>query len=326
MHNFTVVELHYFLKRRFAILLFVLALAVGMHTSAEASPIGGETESDNPIDRKTEKYISYVYSKIKFSKNGKLNFDVFKVAFRGYLNMLAAGKISKENVLSICDFTLSSNKKRLWVIDVKAKKVLHHSLVAHGMGTGEEYATCFSNINESHQSSLGFYVTSDTYMGNNGYSMRLEGVDGVFNCNAFERAIVVHGADYVSESFARENNRLGRSHGCPALPMDLAPAIIDNVKNGSCFFIYHTVNNYLSKSRWINSPVCCLPTEADCLPLNEMEVNNNPRYVQVKSSAKDTPDGQQVLAKAAVKNKVISSVMIINVDSRTGQTDTTCVK
>lgn len=304
----------------------MLALLGGLHTYAVAYPIGEETETDNSVERKTDAYISYVYGKIRFPKNGKLNFEVFKVAFRGYLNMRAAGKISKENVLSICDFTLSSNKKRLWVIDVNAKKVLHHTLVAHGMGTGEEYATCFSNINESHQSSLGFYVTSDTYMGNNGYSMRLEGLDGVFNCNAFERAIVVHGADYVSESFARENNRLGRSHGCPALPMDLAPAIIDNVKNGSCFFIYHTVNNYLSKSRWINSPVCCLPSEADCLPLNEMEGKNNPRYVRVKSSGKGMSDGQQEMAKAEVKKKVISSVMIINVDSRTGQTDTTCVK
>ncbi len=315
-----------FLKRTLTILLLLFTVLSGMDTIAVAKPIGEETETDNNTSRKTDKFISYIYGKIKFPQNGKLNFEVFKVAFRGYLNLLEAGKISRDNVLSVCDFTLSSNKKRLWVIDLKSKKVLHHSLVAHGMGTGEEYATCFSNISESHQSSLGFYVTSQTYSGNNGYSMKLEGLDGAFNSNAFDRAIVVHGADYVSEKFAKENIRLGRSHGCPALPRETAPFIIDNIKDGSCFFIYHTANNYLSKSRWINSAVCCLPAEAEHMGLYEAEVKNNPRYVHVKSSEQDASAGQDGTAKTEVKKKVYSSVIQINIDSRTGQSDTTCVK
>lgn len=283
-----------------------------------------ETESEDIIKTRTDKYINFVYNKIKFARNAKLNFEVFKSAFYGYLNMLEEGKIDREAVLSICDFTLSSNRKRLWVIDLKAKKVLFHSLVAHGMGTGEEFATAFSNTQDSHQSSQGFYVTGETYTGNNGYSLKLHGVDGSYNSNAYDRAVVIHGADYVSEQFARDNVRLGRSHGCPALPVETAPIIIDKIKNGSCFFIYHTANNYLSRSRWLNSPVRSLPQEADFMDLNN-DVKNNPRYVYVKSSDKEEPDPDSEVVQST-KEKIISSVVTINVNSRTGVCDTIIVK
>ncbi len=281
-------------------------------------------ETEDIIKVKTDKYISYVYNKIKFVRNGKLSFEVFKSAFYGYLNMLEEGKIDREAVLSICDFTLSSNKKRLWVIDLKTKKVLFHSLVAHGMGTGEEFATAFSNVPDSHQSSQGFYVTGETYTGNNGYSLKLHGVDGSYNSNAYDRAVVIHGADYVSEQFARDNVRLGRSHGCPALPVETAPVIIDKIKNGSCFFIYHTANNYLARSRWLNSSVRSLPQEADFMDLNN-DVRNNPRYVNIKSSGKEEPDADSEVAQAP-KEKIISSVVTVNLNSRTGVSDTIIVK
>ncbi|MBK7589605.1 MAG: murein L,D-transpeptidase catalytic domain family protein [Bacteroidetes bacterium] len=301
----------------------LLLLAIGYSDIGFAKSID---EKETFHDAKTSKYIQFVYNKIKFNKSNKLSFEVFKTAFYGYLNMLEAGKISNENILSICDFTLSSTKKRLWVIDLKNKKLLQHSLVAHGMGTGDEYATAFSNQPESHQSSLGFYVTAETYIGNNGYSLKLQGEDGSFNSNAYERAVVIHGAAYVSEQFAKDNDRLGRSHGCPALPVETAPVIIDQIKNGSCFFIYHTANNYLAKSRWLNSSVSTLPKEADLMDIHTNDVKNNPRYVNIKSNDKPLENVEGDMAMVEPKEKIISSVVIINQNSRTGVSDTTLVK
>ncbi|MCC7031195.1 MAG: murein L,D-transpeptidase catalytic domain family protein [Chitinophagaceae bacterium] len=306
------------------ILFLVLIFGCFCSNNAGAHAIADETEA--AIKTKTEKYISYVYSKIKFANGGKLKYEVFRSAFYGYLNMLESNKIDKEGILSVCDFTLSSNRKRLWVIDLKNKKVLFHSLVAHGAGTGEEFATNFSNVQDSHQSSLGFYVTAETYTGNNGYSLKLQGMDGSFNSNAYERAIVIHGADYVSEQFARDNERLGRSHGCPALPPDLAPVIIDKIKNGTCFFIYHKANNYLSASRWLNTDVNSLPQEADLMDLNTGEVKNNPRYVYQKTGNNADADLSLPAADEDRSERVITSVKIINMNTRTGVSDTTIVK
>jgi len=131
--------------------------------------------------------------------------------------------------------------------------VLFNSLVAHGKNTGEEFATNFSNTESSLQSSLGFYITENTYEGENGYSLRLEGMDSGFNDAAMQRSIVMHGADYVSEDFAAQHQRIGRSWGCPAVPRALAAPIIDTVKGQSCLFIYYPDQNYLSQSKWLNS-------------------------------------------------------------------------
>lgn len=278
-------------------------------------------EETNTLQEQTDKYISNVYEKIHFPKNGTLRFEVFRSAFYGYLNLLEDGKIERENILSICDFTMSSNKKRLWIIDLKNKKVLYHSLVAHGMGSGEEFATQFSNIQDSHQSSLGFYITQETYSGNNGYSLKLNGVDRSFNNNAYDRAIVIHGAEYVSEQFAKNNQRLGRSHGCPALPTETATAIIDKIKNGTCLFIYHTANNYLTKSHWLNSTIRTLPIEAQLLnlkPQAELNCENN-----VESTHNNTKTlAQRTELKQIPKEKVITSVIYVNYNKQTGVSDT----
>lgn len=264
-------------------------------------------ESENGMGGKTERYIKYVYDKIKFPKNSKLRYEPFRNGFYGYLNMLEAGKISRSSTLSICDFTLSSNVKRLWIIDLDKKKVLFNTLVAHGMGTGEEFAVAFSNINDSHQSSQGFFTTGETYIGNNGYSLKLNGVDGSYNNNAYDRAIVIHGAEYVCDEFARANKRIGRSHGCPALPVDMAPKIIDLIKNGSCFFIYHTSNNYLKNSYWLKSKINQLPREADLMNLikpNQKEAVSSDQNEQVeKGNEIDAPTPKEVTSASPVEVK-----------------------
>ena len=194
-----------------------------------------------------------VYKNLQF-EGEKLNFEVFEKAFLGFQNLKKSGKLQPTaNLLSVCDFSLSSNRKRLWVIDLDEKKILFNSLVAHGKGTGEEFAMSFSNTMDSHQSSLGFYITEQTYTGDNGYSMRLFGMDKGYNDAALERCIVMHGANYVSEDFIRAEKRLGRSWGCPAVPRDLAQPIINTIKNGTCLFVYYPDQNYLAGSEWLKN-------------------------------------------------------------------------
>lgn len=194
------------------------------------------------------------FSAIDFSKGEKLNEDVFEKAFKGFEKLKAEGKLpSESHFLTIADFSKSSNTKRLWVIDIDQKKVVFNALVAHGMGTGDEFAEHFSNTDSSHQSSLGFYITEAPYNGNNGYSLKLMGMDKGFNDAALQRAIVMHGADYVSENFAKDHKRIGRSWGCPAVSRDLAEPIINTIKGQNCLFIYYPDENYLNSSEWLKS-------------------------------------------------------------------------
>jgi len=177
-----------------------------------------------------------------------LRFEVFQKAMTGYLNLRETGHLSTaQQHLTVVDFDLPSTEKRLWVLDLASNKILFHTLVAHGHNSGENGASQFSNTNESNMSSLGFYVTGHEYEGKHGHSLRLQGVDEGFNTNAFTRSIVMHGADYVSESFIKQNGRLGRSLGCPALPLDQYAQIIDQVKGGSCLFLNKSNAGYTSK-------------------------------------------------------------------------------
>ena len=137
------------------------------------------------------------------------------------------------------DFSLSSNMKRLWVIDLEKNIVLFQTLVAHGRNTGEEFAKEFSNQAQSFKSSIGFYATGEIYDGKHGKSLKLDGLEKGLNDKARERAVVIHGADYVSETFIKQNKRLGRSQGCPAIPVEMNAKIINVIKDKSCLFIYH---------------------------------------------------------------------------------------
>jgi hypothetical protein len=202
---------------------------------------------DNPI-----KSLYFVYDSMHLHAVG-LSETAFEYAIKGYAALKSQGKLKNENILSIIDFTKPSSEKRLFVLDMAHLKLLFFTYVAHGRNTGQEYANNFSNRPESLQSSLGFYRTIGTYMGKNGFSMQLEGLETGINDRANTRAIVMHGADYVSEYFIKKRGFLGRSYGCPAVPQELNRPIIDRIKNGSCLFIYSNNENYITRSKFLNS-------------------------------------------------------------------------
>jgi len=218
------------------------------------------TKTEKVAETKSEKSTTAVsssealYQSIAFDPEHELNYEVFSKALTGYENLKKAGLLTQDShLLTICDFSMSSNTKRLWIIDLEDKKVLFNSLVAHGKNTGEEFATNFSNKESSLQSSLGFYITDATYQGDNGYSLKLLGMDKGFNDAAYRRAIVMHGADYVSDAFAAMHKRIGRSWGCPAVPRELTQSIINTIKGKNCLFIYYPDQNYLSSSEWLKA-------------------------------------------------------------------------
>lgn len=173
------------------------------------------------------------------------NLDAISLALEGWNKL--EDELEKP-LLTVIDFTLPSTEKRLWVIDVEKQEIVLNTVVAHGRNSGELMAERFSNNPESFQSSVGFYKTAETYQGKHGYSLRLDGLEKGFNDKARARAIVIHGADYAREEFAKTTGRLGRSLGCPALPTELSAKVIDLIKNGSLLFIFGKDQNYLNKS------------------------------------------------------------------------------
>lgn len=188
----------------------------------------------NSMASKTEIiYNSLVTNNFKLPK-----IESFIKALQAFNKLKENGRIQK-NILTLVDFSLSSKENRLWVIDLNKNTILFQSLVAHGRNSGNEFADEFSNKPESHQSSLGLYLTGETYIGKHGYSLRLDGQEKGINSNARDRAIVIHGADYVSENFIKQHGRLGRSFGCPSLPNEVSKEIIDAIKDKSCLFVYY---------------------------------------------------------------------------------------
>lgn len=184
-----------------------------------------------------------------------LNVEILKMALTGYHKLYKENRIDNENFLTIIDYSKSSEERRFFVIDIRQKKLVYKTLVSHGKNSGGNNAVTFSNIIHSNQSSLGFFITGESYYGDNGYSLRLDGVEKKINDNARKRAIVIHGADYVSDYFISEHGRLGRSYGCPALPVGLNREIIDCIKNRSCLFIYYPDEQYFKHSELINPTV-----------------------------------------------------------------------
>jgi hypothetical protein len=161
-----------------------------------------------------------------------------EAAMRAYDRAQQAGVITNPRLLTLIDYTRPSLDRRLWVIDLRSGDVLFNELVAHGRGSGDNLATAFSNDDNSHMSSVGLFVTRDVYVGHNGYSLRLDGLDHGLNDHALSRAIVIHGAAYVSEVVGKQIGRLGRSWGCPAVRPEIARTLIDTIKGGTAVFAY----------------------------------------------------------------------------------------
>ncbi len=191
--------------------------------------------------------IGALYNSLRLNLMG-LSEQAFEYAMKGFDLLVKAGKVTNDTIISIVDFSQPSSKKRLFVIDLASNQVVFNTYVAHGMNSGTDYARSFSNTPGSDQSSPGFYETLNSYVGHNGYSLQLQGLESGINDNAKHRAIVVHGAPYVSEGFIQARGYIGRSWGCPAVPVNLCRPIIDKIKDGTCLFIYSPDKNYINRS------------------------------------------------------------------------------
>jgi hypothetical protein len=178
--------------------------------------------------------------------------DVLQLALSAVSCAVTSGAIAPPPTLTLIDYSRPSVEPRLWVFELSTGKMLYKELVAHGRNTGENLSLHFSDRMNSHQSSIGLFVTGDTYVGSNGYSLRMEGLEPGFNATARERAIVMHGAPYVSADIAARQGRLGRSWGCPALRQAVARDVIDSVRGGGVVFSYYPDEAWLKSSRFLN--------------------------------------------------------------------------
>lgn len=193
-----------------------------------------------------------IYTMVNLADSG-LSKDVFNLAIKGLKKLEGNGKLHNPGIVTIADYSQSSNKKRLYVIDLKNKKLLFNTYVAHGRNTGEEFAKSFSNQEGSYKSSLGFYVTENPITGSHtGFSLQINGVEKGFNDHAVQREIIIHGAEYASENFIKKYGRLGRSYGCPSLPPEMNKPIIETIQGGTCLFLYNPDKDYITKSALLN--------------------------------------------------------------------------
>lgn len=211
--------------------------------------------SEDPVlDEAKIAFNSYVESTYDCLGDKELSYKALQYGLKGYYYLSNRTDLKQKRYLTIVDFSLPSNKKRLYIIDMTKEEIVHKSIVSHGMKTGKLFAEDFSNEEESHKSSLGFYITGHVYDGRHDKSLKLHGLEKGYNDLAFDRGVVIHAAKYATEEFLHGNgNVLGRSYGCPALPFENYDEVIDYIKDGSCFFIYHPNKDYLRHSRIINS-------------------------------------------------------------------------
>ncbi len=233
------------------ICLFTSMVATKTVHSVKATPVNTSVLS-LVEDAKISYWIDSLYADMHLSNAG-LNQTAFFNACKGYEYLLSQNKIQKPGIITVCDFSQPSNKKRLYVLDLNNEKILFNTYVAHGHNSGDEYATNFSNDNNSNESCLGFMVTAETYIGEHGCSLRLDGMENGFNDNVRSRSIVMHGSDYVCKERALNGTMMGRSFGCPAVPSSEVGKIINIIKDGSCFFNYYPDATYTHNSKILNA-------------------------------------------------------------------------
>lgn len=231
------------MKNSYKILLTIILSSTLIYSFVTIS----RTEDTDHVNPEIEKKIKKIWDDSEFKDI--ISFDLFRSAMTGYYKI----DLKKKGIITIIDYSKLSTEKRFYVLDIERKKLLYRCLVAHGKNTGNNKALYFSNEPNSKKSSLGFYITAETYIGKHGYSLKIDGIEKGINDNARKRSIVIHGADYVSQDFIIKQGRLGRSWGCPALPKELSKEIIDLISRGTCIFIFGNDNDYLKKSKYIKN-------------------------------------------------------------------------
>ena len=172
------------------------------------------------------------------------------MALTAYQKAASKGEV-KNHKLTVIDYSLPSNRQRMWIFDLDSQRLLFNTYVAHGANSGQDVPHYFSNSNSSHATSLGTFVTRDIYEGHNGYSLNLKGLERGINDHALERRVVIHGAWYMNPSFIKQSGRAGRSWGCPAVATTLAKPIINTIKNGSVVFAFYPDKNFLKHSTFV---------------------------------------------------------------------------
>jgi hypothetical protein len=237
------------MKKHFAgFFCILLLLSLTIISWKPASAIKSNPYIGKPIAARAffEKYIDNIYESAQLQESG-LSFVLFKRALTGFLNLKASEKLpQKSSILTVIDYAKSSCEKRMWIIDVINKELILKTWVAHGKGSGKDMAKRFSDKNDSFASSLGFYLTDDVYYGDNGRSLRLDGLDAGFNTNARKRAIVIHPAAYVCQAIIEQQGRLGLSLGCPAVSPEVADQVIDAIKDKTVLFVNGNSRRYSS--------------------------------------------------------------------------------
>ncbi len=238
----------------FLLTFFLLAFAPSVMAGAPSTTPNETTRTGSlagfsPVT--FEDSLSHLYDAIELKAKG-LSYEAFRYAMIGFYTLRDEGRLNGKNIISIIDFTKPSTQQRFYTIDLDRRMIIYHSLVSHGKNTGENLAKSFSNVVHSNQSSLGFYITGETYVGSKGYSLKLDGIESGINDNMRERAVVMHEADYVSEYWISKFGRLGRSQGCPALPKKISRDVINTIKNKTVVFAYFNDDHYLASSYYLN--------------------------------------------------------------------------
>lgn len=236
--------------------VFASGFATAAPTATAAASIATLERNELALDAaRRSRATSNTFSVAAWAESevGRINPEVLRLALAAAQCATATGAVTDPSTLSIIDYSKASVEPRMWVLDLRSRALLYEELVSHGQGSGGNLATRFSNTPDSHQTSLGLFVTDQTYVGRNGYSLRLDGLDEGFNDRARERAIVMHGAPYVNAAITQSLGRLGRSHGCPAVRDAVARELIDRVKGGSLVFAYYPDAAWLRTSKFLGN-------------------------------------------------------------------------
>ena len=236
------------MNKRYLFLVLIFILSTFLYFSNAQTGLSKERQL---ALKKAELNIKELYNELNAAQYN-LSFTAFRYAYIGYQTMKKQHRLNNKELFSIIDFTKDCNSKRFYTIDLEKMKIVYYTYVAHGKKSGERMATSFSDAVESNKSSIGFYITGNTYNGGNGYSLMLHGDEKGYNSNLAKRSVVVHAADYANEDYIARNGRMGRSLGCPALPENIYKQVIETIKEKTMIFAYYNDAKYVKTSKYLN--------------------------------------------------------------------------